>query len=491
MNLSKSRYCRGLQCKKMLWLEQYKPDVKKEINNDDILEQGNMVHEVARYLFGDNINIKYNDNLNEMIKDTYKVIENNKDIIITEASFNYENNFCSVDILIKKNDIYEIYEVKSSTEVKDNYINDASYQYYVLTNLGFKVNKCSVVVINRDYVRHGDIELDKLFMITDVTDEIIKLQPIIKNNIMDINKYLDNKEEVDKDIDINCFKPYMCPFFDYCTRNIDSNNVFKLAGMHKSTMIKYYKEGLYNFKDLLNTEIDDNYKQQMMYDLGIEKEDYIDKEKLKEFLDSLSYPLYFLDFETYALPIPPYDLMHPYEKIPFQYSLHYILEEDGEVKHSEFLGNPKEDPRRELAESLVRDIPKDCCTLAYNMGFEKGVIKKLASLYPDLREHLLNIYDNIKDLMIPFKYRYYYTKDMHGSYSIKYVLPALYPGDKELDYHNLDLVHNGSEAMNTFTGMINMNDDEIKYVRDNLLKYCYLDTYAMVKIYDKIKQKVR
>ena len=167
MNLSKSRYCRGLQCKKMLWLEQYKPDVKKEINNDDILEQGNMVHEVARYLFGDNINIKYNDNLNEMIKDTYKVIETKqllkqKPNIITEASFLYENNFCSVDILIKKNDIYEIYEVKSSTEVKDNYINDASYQYYVLTNLGFKVNKCSVVVINRDYVRHGDIELDKL-----------------------------------------------------------------------------------------------------------------------------------------------------------------------------------------------------------------------------------------------------------------------------------------------------------------------------------------
>ena len=164
MNLSKSRYCRGLQCKKMLWLEKNKPDVMSEVNNDSIMEQGNVVHEVARYLFGEHINIEYTDNLSEMIKDTYRTIESYKDVIITEASFNYENNFCSVDILKKKNDNYEIYEVKSSTELKDVYINDASYQYYVLTNLGFRVTKCYIVVINSSYERNGNIELNKLFI---------------------------------------------------------------------------------------------------------------------------------------------------------------------------------------------------------------------------------------------------------------------------------------------------------------------------------------
>ena len=190
MNLSKSRYCSGLQCPKMLWLEKYKPEVMEEIDKSSILEQGNMVHEVARYLFGEHINIEYTDNLNEMIKDTYRTIESYESVVITEASFDYNNNFCSVDILKKNKDNYEIYEVKSSTKLKDVYINDASYQYYVLTNLGFNVTKCSVVIINRDYERIGHIELDKLFTENDITSTVIDLQPKVKENIRDKRVYL-------------------------------------------------------------------------------------------------------------------------------------------------------------------------------------------------------------------------------------------------------------------------------------------------------------
>lgn len=489
MNLSKSRYCRGLQCKKMLWLEKNKPDKKEEINNDSILEQGNMVHEVARYLFGEHINIEYTESLSEMVKDTYRTIESYKDVIITESSFTYQNNFCSVDILKKHNNEYEIYEVKSSTELKDVYINDASYQYYVLTNLGFKVTKCSIVIINNKYVRHGNIELDKLFIKEDITKDVIKLQDTVKENIKDINKYMENELEQSKDIDINCFNPYPCPFFKYCSKHLPKDNVFNIQGMRKSSMFNLYHDGIYSYKDLLDSDINDKYKQQIEYEL-YDKEDYIDKDKIKEFLDTLTYPLYYLDFETYQMPIPLYDDASPYEQIPFQYSLHYIEKENGKLEHSEFLAEAGIDPRRSLAESLVRDIPKDVCTLAYNMGFEKGVIKRLASLYPDLSEHLLNIHDNIKDLMVPFRNRDYYTKDMHGSYSIKYVLPALFPGDKELDYHNLDLIHNGSEAMNSFKNLINFSKEEQEYVRDRLLKYCYLDTYAMVKIHNKLIEVV-
>ena len=125
------------------------------------------------------------------------------------------------------------------------------------------------------------------------------------------------------------------------------------------------------------------------------------------------------------------------------------------------------------------------------MGFEKGVIKKLAELYPDLSEHLLNIRDNIKDLMTPFQKGYYYTKEMHGSYSIKYVLPALFPGAPELNYKNLDLVHNGVEAMDSFENLIGKTGKEKEYIRERLLKYCELDTYAMVKIFEKILEVVK
>ena len=486
MNLSKSRYCRGLQCKKMLWLEKNKPDEMEEINNESILEQGNIVHEVARYLFNEHINIEYTDNLNEMIKDTYRTIESYQNVVITEASFNYDNNFCSVDILKKQGETYEIYEVKSSTKVKDIYINDASYQYYVLTNLGLNVKKCSIVIINTEYTRYGNIELDKLFTKQDITQEVISLQSEVKKNINEINTYLKNEIEPIDDIDEKCHTPYDCPFFKSCTRNIPKNNIFKISNMRYSTKIKLYKSGIYTYENLLKSDINDKYKQQIEYEL-YNKKDYIDKKEIKSFLNTLSYPLYFLDFETFAPPIPLYDNTKPFEKIPFQYSLHYI-EKENDLKHKEFLAEPSIDPRRSLAEQLVKDIPKNVCILAYNMSFEKSVIKKLAILYPDLKEHLMNIYNNIKDLMIPFRDRSYYTKDMHGSYSIKSVLPSLFPNDERLDYHNLDLIHNGSEAMDYYSALSNMNKEDYKYTRERLLRYCELDTYAMVKIFYKLNE---
>ena len=205
-------------------------------------------------------------------------------------------------------------------------------------------------------------------------------------------------------------------------------------------------------------------------------------------MSNLSYPIYFLDFESFQPAVPLFDNARPYEQIVFQYSLHYIEAEDGELKHKEFLAYPGGDPRRALAEQLCRDIPLNVCTTAYNMSFEKSRIRELAALYPDLSEHLMNIYDNIYDLMVPFQKKWYYCKAMQGSYSIKYVLPALFPDDPALDYHNLEGVHNGGEASVTFGRMADMSIEEMEEARENLLKYCGLDTFAMVKVWEKLKE---
>ena len=207
-------------------------------------------------------------------------------------------------------------------------------------------------------------------------------------------------------------------------------------------------------------------------------------------VDYKKWPIYFLDFETFQMPIPKYEGIKPYEQVPFQYSLHYYERESSNLCHKEFLAESGTDPRRDLAQSLVKDIPLDVCILAYNMSFEKNVIVSLAKLYPDLESHLMNIYNNIKDLMIPFKNRDYYNKNMKGSYSIKYVLPALFPNDPSLDYHNLDMIHNGDEAMNTYARLGEKTKEEQVIIRNNLLKYCCLDTYAMVKIYERLKEFV-
>ena len=486
MNLSKSSYCKGIQCKKMLWLEDNCPFEKSEIDNTSVFDNGTEVGILAKDLFGKHIDIEFDNNLQNMIDKTIDLIKNNKNIVITEASFNYNNNFCSVDILIKKDKEYEIYEVKSSTTVKDIYLDDISYQYYVLTKLGYNVSKASIVYINSFYERRGDLDLKKLFKISNVTKYVRDNLNNVENNIKEINNYRKRKE-VNDDIGIWCIKPYDCPYFNYCTKKLPNNNIFKLRRMQNVLKFKYYEKGIYTYNDLLKEKIDDKVKEQIEFEL-YNKEDKIEKENIKEFMKSLTYPLYFLDFETYQLSIPQFDMVKPYEQIPFQYSLHYIEKNGGELKHKEFLANIGADPRRKLAESLVNDIPNGASVLVYNMGFEKGRIKRLASLYPDLSNHLMCIHDNIIDLMKPFYNRDYYSKEMYGSYSIKYVLPALFPNDPSLNYHNLDSIHNGDEAMNAFKNLEKMSKEEQDKIRRCLLKYCELDTYAMVKIYEKLKK---
>jgi hypothetical protein len=212
---------------------------------------------------------------------------------------------------------------------------------------------------------------------------------------------------------------------------------------------------------------------------------HIDKENIKAFLENLTYPIYHLDFETYQQAIPEYKGIKPFEQIPFQYSLH-IEYEDGTLIHKEYLSQDSIDSRYELAQKLCGDIPSDVTVLAYNMSFEKGVIKRLANLFPELSQHLLAINENMQDLMTPFQKKWYVTPSMQGSYSIKYVLPALVP-EFEKAYKELEGVQNGSQAMNAFANLSKLSDEEKQKMRTSLLEYCKLDTLAMVKILEVLR----
>ena len=486
IHLSKSKYCRAIQCNKMLWLEKNKPEEKGEMDNQAVLDNGTKVGEFAKGIFGNYTNIEYDENLDKMIYDTKEALKESSNII-TEASFKYKNNFCSIDILKVNGNSVEIYEVKSSTEIKDIYLDDISYQFYILNKLGYKVTKASIIYINNQYIRHGELNLSEFFNSEDVTDIVQEKQKEIESKIKEINKYMKQKDEPKQEIGMQCFKPYQCQFWKYCTKHLPEHNVFQIRKMHKDKALKFYYEGKTNFKDLLEENMNWKFKQQIEFE-EFNYEPHIDKQKIREFMKNLYYPIYFLDFETMQTAIPEFDNSKPYQQIPFQYSLHYIEKENGELFHKEFLAESGTDPRRKLAEQLVKDIPKDVCVTAYNMMFEKGRIKELAEIFPDLSEHLMNIHEHIQDLMIPFSERMYYCKDMQGSYSIKYVLPALFPNDPELNYHNLPLIHNGGEAMNIFPKIKDMSKEEQEKARYGLLKYCELDTYAMVKVWEKLKE---
>ncbi len=326
-----------------------------------------------------------------------------------------------------------------------------------------------------------------MFCVEEITERVRQMQSEVAERISAVREYMKCEDEPSDDIGEHCFSPYDCGFFGYCTRHLPERNVFRVAGLRKSTRFRCYRDGIVSFDELYASDrLSSAQREQVEHEL-FPQPPQIDVDPIREFMSGLSYPLYFLDFESFQPAIPLFDCSHPYEQIVFQYSLHYIEQEGGELRHKEFLAYPGEDPRRALAEQLCADIPLDVCTTAYNMGFEKGRIRELTNLYPDLREHLLNIHGHIRDLMIPFQKKWYYCRAMQGSYSIKYVLPALFPNDPSLDYHNLEGVHNGGEASDTFARMASMSPEELETARANLLRYCGLDTYAMVKVWEKLK----
>ena len=489
--LSKSQYCKGIQCPKQLWLKKNKPEVfDNNTINENVLSNGNIVGDIAKGLLGEYVEVTYNENKSAMILQTEKLISSKVDVI-AEASFAFEGKFCSVDLLKNSKKGLDIYEVKSSTAIKDIYKDDLAYQVYVLKKLGYTINHAYLVYLNNQYVRKGKLEIKKLFKIVDFSKEAIALAEKIEKTLVDLEKYLQQKNEPLDDIGIYCFKPYKCGFWKYCSKHLPTLSVFDISRLNKETMFKYYYNNIISFNDLIDNNINLNHNQKLQVESYLNNSPaIINKNQVKAFLNKLSYPLYFLDFETYQQAIPLFDNVKPYMQIPFQYSLHIMKSDSSALEHKEYLAKLQIDSRRELAVRLCKDIPDNVCVLAYNMSFEKGRIKELAELFPDLKVHLMKIYDNMQDLMIPFQKKWYYTKKMQGSYSIKYVLPALCPNDPELDYHSLEGIHNGTEAMNAFVELNKKSSEEAKIIRQNLLAYCKLDTLAMVKILEKLRKAI-
>ena len=507
-NLSKSRYTLFRQCSKALWLRIYNPDVATEDKAQEArFEEGNRVGDLAMDYLGphEEVTALMPDgslDLSEMCRRTQdwmaRGVEN-----IAEASFSWDGNYCAVDILHKTPGGWAIYEVKSSSgtvsQHEDDpkyvkYARDIAYQKYVLEQCGVKVTGTYLVRIDKDYVRGDELDIKGLFYTVDLAELVQQEYQVVPQMIAAAKKVLAGPEP-GIDLGLHCHDPYKCAFWDYCTRDLPKPSVFNVyggpgrGGFTFSKKLDHYKKGIITFDDLRGENIGPI--QNIQIECTLNDCDHINPTGIKKFLDKLSYPLYFLDFETQQDVVPQYPGTKPYQQIPFQYSLHIIEYEDGPLLHKEFLGISGQDPRRDIAEALCRDIPKDVCTLAYYKNFECGRLRELANTFPDLADHLRNIADNIQDLLEPFRAGLYYVPAMGATFSIKSVLPALFPDDPALNYHALSsLCQDGGDAMNLFPSIAKMAPEEAAAAREALLRYCELDTLAMVKVWEKLKVSI-
>lgn len=487
ISLSKSRYVQGWQCPKALFLEKFHPELKDEVTEakQAVFDAGHTVGYYAQQLFAGGIDATKGDfsDFNAALAYTQELINSGQEIIY-EAGFEFEGNLCYLDILVKRAGKWFAYEVKGSTSVHDYYLQDTSYQYYVITNSGLQLEDIFLVHLNTDYVRHGELDLSELFTTVSLKEKVLEMQVEVKTRISILKNMLSNGEQPAIEIGPHCSNPFNCSFMGHCWKDVPDYSVFDIVRLNATKKFNLFNHGIIEIDDIPD-DAPLNDKQWLQVVAERENKTFIESDMIRKFISRLEYPLYFMDFETFMSPIPLFDDSQPYRQICFQYSLHLIEKPGGELLHFEYLGTPPTDPRLGFVKSLIENCGTSGTVLTYNKGFETGRLKELAMIYPEHAIALYSIINRVDDLMEPFQKMYYYTPEMRGSYSIKKVLPAVVP---ELSYKDLE-INNGGLASNAYFKMQTMSDnDELLKTRKNLLDYCKMDTYAMVKILEKLEE---
>jgi len=485
--LSKSTFIRGLQCEKSLYLYKHHYRLKDPTPSSlqAVFDQGNNIGLLAQELFpnGADASPENHFKMVESVEKTKDFISNGESIIY-EATFLYNDVLAALDILVKDEEGWKAYEVKSSTKVSETYIKDAAIQYYTITNSGIDLKDISIVHINNQYVKDGELDIHQLFTIESVYDQVLGFLPRIPNEVRRLKNVIESTDIPNVDIGPHCSDPYDCDFKGTCWKHIPDYSVFNISRLNKDKKFDLYNQGVITLDDIDLSQIDLNPNQVLQVQSEVNGTSHIDIEEIRKFTNGLSYPLYFLDFETIGPAVPKYNGSRPYQQLVFQYSLHIQETPTSELQHREYLANPNEDPRIGFIKQLIEDCGNSGDILVYNIGFERGKLNDLIDVFPEHSNELRGIVNRLKDLMIPFQQKWYYTPEMRGSYSIKSVLPALVP---ELSYNDLEIKEGGT-ASNTFLSMVNGTfDGNVEETRRQLLEYCKLDTYAMVKILNRLK----
>jgi hypothetical protein len=340
--------------------------------------------------------------------------------------------------------------------------------------------------LNSEYVRHGEINLKELFVKEDITDKVEEEIKRVPERIKEMLKIIDGKEPEVKIGDF-CSKPYPCAMMDSCWKFVPKDSVFDLYYGNKKAF-ELFQMGILAMKDIPEDfKLGD--KQIIQKECSTTNKTHINKKGLSNFIKELKYPLYFLDFETYATAVPIYDNLSPHQNIPFQFSLH-IVDEKGKTEHKSFIAESSGDPRKAFLEALLKVIGKKGSIIVYNQGFEQGRMEELKEVFKDKQKDIAMIIKRMKDLIVPFKSFDFYSPKQQGSCSLKAVLPALtgksYEGMEigqgmQASLRYLYIIHgdkNGKKA----------SEEEVKKVRADLEEYCGQDTMSMIDVLNVLQK---
>jgi len=485
--LSKSRFLAGLQCHKQLWWRAHEPDAPElvpEAGLRNLLNQGADVGRKAQGYVGGTgghlIDLPFNQWDNK-VAETQDVLQREPPAIY-EATFLAADTYVAVDILERGPRGYGVVEVKATNRLKPEHLPDVAVQVHVLRRSGLPVERVEVMHLNPE-CRFPD--LGNLFVREDVAALVEAVLLGVPDEIEAQLRMLDGPLP-DVPIGEHCTRPHDCPFIDRCWPKLPDHHVSSLYRIEHKKAVQYQANGYATIYDLpSDLELSLIHARQVK---AVTRGRMVVEPALSDALAAFASPLAFLDFETVSLAIPRWTGCRPWQNVPVQFSCH--VEERGRgLVHYDWLAEGPDDPRPALAEALVEASGRARNIVAYHATFERECIRQLREAVPYLASELERIERRLTDLL-PLVRNHIYHPDFGGSFSIKQTLPALVPG---LSYSDLKITDGETATLELMRLMFEgdqMQSAEKAELRGALFRYCERDTWAMVKMLDKLRSLV-
>ena len=491
--LSKSRLIAFRQCPRRLWLELHRPELRQDSSaTQAAFATGHEVGQVARRLY-DPLSAGATLDLAAMgvpgaIAATRELIVRRKPIF--EAGFQIVRGqrgaraFADVLLPLRTGGGWRMVEVKSTTKLKDYQRDDAAIQYHIASSAGLAVRKVQVACIDSNWTYAGGGDYRGLLKEHDVTADAVERTREVQGWLRQAHQIAESKAPLDVPTGAHCERPFSCGFAAHCSREEEralgkvKHPVQWLPGRRSNALQAVIDQGARSLRDVPDDLL--SAVQARVKTHTLHKTPYFDAAGAAAGLADHTLPALFLDFETISFAVPRWAGTRPYEQVPFQFSLHR-LEPGGLMRHEGFLDLSGDDPRERIARALVKACGRNEPVLAYHASFEGSRLTELGRRFPSIARRLESIRARLVDLE-PIARQHFYHPQQEGSWSIKSVLPAIAP---DLSYAQLEGVQDGGGAQAAYLEASNPVTAAVRreQLREQLWRYCRLDTFAMVRLW--------
>lgn len=477
--LSKTRLMSFRQCPRRLWLETHRPGLAPPPDpaTQALFDTGHAIGTVAHRLYdrGAGALVEYDGGLAAAMKMTDRLLRDPQVTPIFEATFEREGLLVRTDVLERQDHANRVVEVKASTSVHEEHVEDCAIQAWVLEATRARPRAIALAHVHNQFVYGGDGNHAGLLVEQDVTAEALARAGEVPKWLHSARGALAGEEPRVRH-GSRCFKPYRCPFIGHCWPKAEFP-LTDLPGVGRK-LDDFVARGYADVRDVPE-ELISGTDQARFWNVVRASRPAVDHAALRAELAGLPYPRYHLDFETISFAVPAWPGTRPYQQVPFQWSLHVERSAQGEPAHLDCLDLSGEAPMRHVASRLVDAVGPVGPVFMYT-GFERQCLATLAAFCTDLAEPLGRIAARLLDLH-PIVKRHYCHPDLHGSWSIKAVIPTIAP---DMDYSRLDEIQEGGAAQRAYLEAIDPATPAPRRdaIRERLLRYCAHDTLAMVRL---------